>query len=195
MMNQLRISIQIVYFTIIIRSIVQSIEITLENGQTGNVDKRISVGDTNVTLLCSASDNAQVIWTYRATETDSSELILVEENALYPQTDKTRHGLDGTNLIIKRAASRDAGFYECRATLSNEAQVGRGLYNLTVEGENPVFSYENTTVASETTVFTISTTRINEEVAELATTNGSKTNYKILKEILALLIVSAIITL
>ena len=164
-MNQLQISFQIVYFTFTISALVQSIRVTLENHQRGVALKNVTLGDTNVELVCKAHFRLLVTWTFRTSRLVGSELLIVERNHLFPSSISHRYEVSGTNLIIKKIEQRDAGLYECRFEDLNDNRVGRGEYTLIVRPP----STTNTTTMSITANAT--TTSNTTEAPTLTTAN------------------------
>ena len=157
-MNQLRISFQFVYFTFIISALVQSIKVTLENHQTGVALKKVSLGDINVALACTAHFRFLVTWTFRPSRLVSSELLIVERNHLIPSSISHRYEASGTNLFIKKIEERDAGLYECRFKDPHDNEVGRGEYTLIVQ----IPSTTNATTSSTATTNTTTTSNTTE---------------------------------
>ena len=180
-MNQLQISFQIVYFTFTISALVQSIRVTLENHQRGVALKNVTLGDTNVELICKAHFRLLVTWTFRTSRFVGSELLIIERNDLFPSSISHRYEVSGTNLIIKKIEQRDAGLYECRFEDPNENRVGRGEYTLIVRPPSTTNTTTmsitaNATTTSNTTKAPTSNTTADTILALATSTTAEATN-------------------
>ena len=180
-MNQLQISLQIVYFTFTISALVQSIRVTLENHQRGVALKNVTLGDTNVELICKAHFRLLVTWTFRTSRLVGSELLIIERNDLFPSSISHRYEVSGTNLIIKKIEQRDAGLYECRFEDPNDNRVGRGEYTLIVRPPSTTNTTTmsitaNATTTSNTTKAPTSNTTADTILALATSTTAEATN-------------------